>query len=49
MIGNAVPRVRDALDQVAAAGRSRLTLVIFLAIAAILVGLAFAYLILRRR
>ena len=49
IIGNAVSRVRDALDQVAAASRDRLPLLILLIIALIGAGLTFMYLILRRR
>ena len=49
IIGNAVPRVRDALDRVAAASRDRLPLLILLIIALIGAGLTFMYLILRRR
>ena len=49
VIGNAIPRVRNALDQAAAAGRDRWPLVILLVIVLIVAGLVFVYLILRRR
>ena len=49
IIGDAVPRVRDALGAVASAGRDRLPLLIVLVIALIGAGLVFVYLILRRR
>ncbi len=44
-----VQRTRGALDLVAAAGRERLTLVVVLVPILVVVGIAFAYLILRRR
>ena len=49
MIGNAIPRVRNALGRAASAGRDRWPLVILLLIVLIAAGLAFVYLILRRR
>ena len=44
-----VQRTRGALDLVAAAGRERLTLVVVLVPILVVAGIAFAYLILRRR
>ncbi len=49
VIGDAIPRVRNALGDAVQAGRDRLTLVIILLIVLVLVIGAFAYLILRRR
>ena len=49
IIGNAVPRVRNALGQVADATRDRMTLVIVLIIVLLLAFGVFVYLILRRR
>ena len=48
-VGEAEPRDRNLLEEAAAAGRDRLPLVILLAIALIVAGLVFVYLILRRR
>ncbi len=48
-IRNAVPRIRNALTGIAAAGRDRSTLIIILAIVGALALAAFGYLVLRRR
>ena len=49
VIGNAIPRVRNALGRAASAGRDRWPLVILLLVVLIGAGVAFGYLILRRR
>ena len=49
IIGDAIPRVRNALGEVADAARNRMTLVIILIIVLVLAAGVFAYLILRRR
>ena len=48
-VGESEPRGRNLLERAAAASRDRLPLVIILAIVLIVAGLAFVYLILRRR
>ena len=49
VIGNAVPRVRNALGQALGADRTRMTLVIILIIVLLVAAGVFIYLILRRR
>ncbi len=49
VIGDALPRVRDALGTVANVGRDRLTLVLIMAVVLMVSGLVFLYLMLRRR
>ncbi len=49
VIGNAVPRIRNALAGIAAAPRQRTTLIIILGITGIAVVVAFVYLIFRKR
>jgi hypothetical protein len=48
-IGDAVPRIRNALTGVASTPRERVTLVIILGITLVIAVGVFAYLILRRR
>ena len=49
VIGNAAPRIRNALDTITNAPRQRMTLVLVLAFTFVLALGAFAYLLLRRR
>ena len=49
LIGDAVPRIRDALTGVVSNPRQRTTLIVILAITSVLAIGAFAYLVLRRR
>ena len=49
IIGDALPRVRNALNAIAASPRQRITLIIILAITSLLAISTFLYLILRRR
>ena len=49
IIGDTVPRIRNALTSIATIPRQRTTLIIILIIAGILAIGAFAYLIFRRR
>lgn len=49
VIGGAIPRVRNALGEVAGVARQRMTLVIILIVVLVLSAGVFAYLILRRR
>ena len=49
VIGDAVPRIRNALTGVANTPRERITLIIILGITLVMAAGVFAYLILRRR